>query len=257
MKSETVGRYTLPMSYDNNRWQAHRFLVWVTPLITRWRRYYRLATHHHPAVLFFYDWHRQGDQWLRDIGQGRYAISPMIGYRRYRLQYFHVEPRWSFIDAIANRVIWFIIKPTTKHIISKHCRHLSGPGTIPMTMQWLQNALTAKPFRYVLRLDIKGYYASIHRPTLLKMLHKTFQDPKLHRYFEAIVNPLVDVGTHFERSDYGIPRQSSLSGFFAALYLTPLDRHFENKTGLFYLRYNDDGVPRTLQKLTAVMLHWR
>ena len=79
----------------------------------------------------------------------------------------------------------------------------------------------------------------------------------IYRYFEAIVNPLVDVGTHFERSGYGISRQSSLSGFFAALYLTPLDRHFENKTGLFYLRYNDDGVPRTLQKLTAVMLHWR
>lgn len=36
--------------------------------------------------------------------------------------------------------------------------------------------------------------------------------------------------------------RSALSRFFAALYLKPLDRCFENREDLFYCRYNDDIV---------------
>jgi vesicle coat complex subunit len=40
----------------------------------------------------------------------------------------------------------------------------------------------------------------------------------------------------------GIPIRSSLSPFFSALYLSPLDKAFENKNGIFYIRYVDDII---------------
>jgi RNA-directed DNA polymerase len=43
-------------------------------------------------------------------------------------------------------------------------------------------------------------------------------------------------------SRYGIPRRSSLSPFFGALYLSVLDKYFEKAHEIYYVRYMDDWV---------------
>ena len=50
----------------------------------------------------------------------------------------------------------------------------------------------------------------------------------------------IDRGGWYEHPKKGIPIRSSLSGFFAALYLKPLNNAFDLRDDLFYCRYNDD-----------------
>ena len=59
-------------------------------------------------------------------------------------------------------------------------------------------------------------------------------------YLHAIVHNVIDRGGGIETPYQGLPCKSSLSSFFAALYLKPLDLLFEERSDVLYLRYNDD-----------------
>ncbi len=71
-------------------------------------------------------------------------------------------------------------------------------------------------------------------------LHQHFQDPRLQNYFTQIVNTAVTFRGNVFVPSHGIPRRSSLSPFFGALYLAALDQALEGRQGLQYFRYMDD-----------------
>jgi hypothetical protein len=73
-------------------------------------------------------------------------------------------------------------------------------------------------------------------------MNNHFDDSRLRHYFNSIVTIPVDKDAVLSLPTQGIPARSSLSPFFGALYLTPLDRAFEQRTGVFYTRYMDDVV---------------
>jgi len=120
--------------------------------------------------------------------------------------------------------------------------HLKGPSSIKYITQDIKGALNNGRYSYCLRLDIRSYYASINHRLLLDQLYKHYDDPILHYYFEAIVTTGVDCGGQVILPKCGIPIRSSLSPFFGALYLTNLDRAFENCRNIFYRRYMDDII---------------
>lgn len=88
----------------------------------------------------------------------------------------------------------------------------------------IHTALKKETYRYVIRADIKGYYASISRQKLTAQLHREYQDPRLQNYFDQIVNHAVCHDGEIFLPTHGIPRRSSLSPFLGALYLRDLDR---------------------------------
>jgi len=69
-----------------------------------------------------------------------------------------------------------------------------------------------------------------------------FDDPIVLKYLHDIITIAVDYGGQVFLPTDGIPRQSPLSPFFGALYLSALDRAFSNRKGIFYLRYMDDLI---------------
>ena len=137
-------------------------------------------------------------------------------------------------------LLFKIIKPVFPSIISKLCVHLKGPNAVPESLEKVHRALNTEAFTFCIRADIRGYYASIDHTILLGMLMVCFQDPRLQRYFEAIVTAPIDRDAVLYSHKKGIPIRGSLSPFFGALYLTPLDKAFENRKGVFYLRFMDD-----------------
>ena len=73
-------------------------------------------------------------------------------------------------------------------------------------------------------------------------MRQHFDDPRLLKYLEDIINiPIINDAIIFS-PDKGIPRRSSLSPFFGALYLSPLDQSFDKIKGVCYLRFMDDIV---------------
>ena len=91
-----------------------------------------------------------------------------------------------------------------------------------------------------MRLDIKGYYASIQHDILFKQIKNTFDDPRLVHYFDQIIHHTVYDAGNYRTPTQGIPMRSSLSPFLGALYLKPLDEAFSNRDNVFYVRYMDD-----------------
>ncbi len=105
-------------------------------------------------------------------------------------------------------------RKTVSHIISPQCFHLAGPNGVKAACSSVTNALKAKPFRYVIRGVIKGYYASIDHWILLEQLNDRFDDAILKRYFHDIVTVPIDRDGVLSLPTKGIPRRSSVSPFF-------------------------------------------
>ena len=175
---------------------------------------------------------------MSDFVAGNHRFSPLIRY------HFRDETPdvFEYRDRLMLTLLYQQIKSTFSHLISKRCLHLQGPNGVKTALTWLHNVMNAKTYHYVIRADIKGYYASIDRRILLQQTQQAFQDPRVRQYLEAIITAPIDDGGRLLTPTTGIPRRSPLSPFLAALYLTPLDQAFQNHSGVFYLRFCDDFI---------------
>lgn len=173
---------------------------------------------------------------LAALAQGTYHFSPMQQFP-YQGEIIRM---WGYLDRFMLRALLLIIKPTFAYLISPYCYHLTAGNGIKITLRHLDNALATEKFNYAMRLDIKSYYASIRHPILLAQVNQAFDDPKILNYLNAIITTAVDDGGRVFLPSQGIPRRSSLSPFFGALYLSPLDKAFAAKKGVVYLRFMDD-----------------
>jgi len=188
--------------------------------------------------VFIWDWPLQFPKRLAKFITGTYHFEPMqmISFKD------ETVTLWTYADRLFVKTLLFLIKPTFKHIISKRCLHIKGPSGVKTAILWLKNALMTGQFFYFARIDISGYYASIDRNILLGLLRKNFNDPIVLNYLEQIVTIPINQNGAILNPTLGIARRSSLSPFFGALYLSELDRVFENLSGIFWIRYMDDGI---------------
>jgi len=187
---------------------------------------------------FVWSWRSYIVTWMKEFVAGRHQFSPM---RQYQFT-GEVVRVWEYLDRLIMNLIFRIIRPTFKHIISPLCLHLTGPTAIKSITAQIKTALTTGRFNYCLRIDIRSYYASIDHQILLKQLAEHFDDSRLCHYLENIVTIGVDCNGAVFLPEKGIPLCSTLSPFFGALYLSKLDRVFEVQPGIFYRRYMDDII---------------
>ena len=121
-----------------------------------------------------------------------------------------------------------------RHIISPACHHLKGSGVIKNLTHKITDALSTGNYRYIIRTDIKSYYASIDQTLLQQMIHSHFNDQRVVRYLCDWISSPIDRGGWYEHPTKGISIRSSLSGLFAALYLKPMDKAFDHRADIFY-----------------------
>ncbi len=217
-------------------WQTSSLSIFINANLQILKRRNRSAAEQSPWWIFIYDEAKTLLQQINNFIIGEYRFQPMITYK------FPDETTisWSYSDRLFVRALLYLIKPTFKYIISPYCFHLQGPSGVKKALLLVQNALEQNTFRYFLRIDIKSYYASIERNILIGQLEKWFCDLKVRHYLQDIVNCAVIQDGAITVPTTGIPRRSSLSPFFGALYLSPLDRVFEDIKDICYVRYVDD-----------------
>ena len=108
----------------------------------------------------------------------------------------------------------------------------------------LAKSLIAEDRKWAVIADIKGCFDNINHDLLLDLVSTQVKDP-------AVINLI----KHWLTADVldfrdilpilvGVPQGESLSPLLANIYLTPLDRHFE-EMGLNFVRYADDIVVLT------------
>jgi len=168
----------------NHSWQHHN----LTAIANAWlikihKRTSALVSENSSWWSFLFHWHTHLPVWLNDFISGVYQFSPMIQYHFKD----EVVRFWCYQDRVFIKLILEIIKPTFKHIIGDRYYHLCGPNGVKKALNAIKRALELDSYQYVIRADIKGYYASIRRQILLDQLNVHYQDPRLAHYFEQIV----------------------------------------------------------------------
>ncbi len=105
----------------------------------------------------------------------------------------------------------------------------------------LKTGVVMKSYSY--KVDIRDYFNSVPVARLLPMLKNVLEDdPRLYSFLEKLLleTRVSDRGkVTVERK--GIMAGTPLSSFYADLYLSELDRHFD-AAGVIYARYSDDII---------------
>lgn len=179
---------------------------------------------------YIFTWNREIPNTIKVFIAGDYKFSPMINYR-FSDQIVTV---WEYKDKLVLMFLRKIIMPVLRRVISSNYYHLNGPTGIKKAVTSLSKSLDEGQYRYFIRADIKEYYASINRNILVKQVKSYFTDPRLLKYLENIITTAIDVGGEVKVPKLGIPRGSSLSPIFGALYLSKLDLAFKQNTGISF-----------------------
>ena len=232
------GDACLPLAFKAMQGSQQAFYQTAEVWVRRMRKCLGYANERSPWWPFIASWHDNIHRWLDDFHEGKYCFAPV---QQYKVGADTVQS-WSYLDRLIMHLIFKIIKPTFKHIVSPKCLHLSGPSIIKQATAQIKEAINSQRFQYAIRLDIRAYYASIQHPILLNQLRSQFDDPKIVTYLSDIVTVAIDKGGHVILPTKGIFRQSTLSPFFGALYLGPLDQAFANRKEIFFLRFMDDVI---------------
>jgi RNA-directed DNA polymerase len=218
------------------RWVAEPLRLFLEDSLKKLQAKKRKISENSPWWSFIHTALQNFPKQIEHFMAGEYRFEPM--------QIYNMPDEsvliWQYGDRLFVRTLLALIKPLFKHIVSPLCFHLKGPNGVKSALGWVKKGLEKENFRYFLRIDIAGYYASIDRKILVSQMKTHFNDRRMLSYLESIITiSEIKNGGVFTPTT-GIARRSSLSPFFGALYLSPLDRAFENKKGICYCRYMDD-----------------
>jgi RNA-directed DNA polymerase len=142
---------------------------------------------------------------------------------------------WTSRDALVLKALTLCL--TSVLPVSPSCTHIRGNGGAKAAIRQVASNLDQNGF--VLRTDVKSYYASIDHHMLLDRLSAHMTDRAAMNLLCQYLRRSVCAGGNYIDIERGISLGCPLSPLMAAFYLHELDQEFE-KSGLFYVRFMDD-----------------
>jgi hypothetical protein len=142
---------------------------------------------------------------------------------------------WSARDALVLKALTVVLSDILP--VSPRCTHVKGHGGAKAAVRQVMAHLPANGF--VLRTDVKSYYASIDHHLLLDRLALHIRDKAVLNLLGQYMRRTAErAGTFF---DYvrGISLGCPLSPLIGAFFLHELDQRME-RTRLCYVRFMDD-----------------
>ena len=144
---------------------------------------------------------------------------------------------WASRDALVLKALTLVL---TEHLpVSRRCAHVAGHGGAKRTVR--EVASEAKRNAFVLRTDVRSYYASIQHGLLLSRLEAFVSDRGVLDLIARYLSRTSERGGLFYEHRQGISLGCPLSPLMGAFFLGELDEAFA-KTGLFYRRFMDDVI---------------
>lgn len=150
---------------------------------------------------------------------------------------------WDAEDALVIKALTNLLGGVILPQLSSHCKHIKGNGGLKQAVMQARRHTTQ--YVYVLKSDVKRYYASMKHALIMKQFRRFVQDAVILDLLWQFLTHLDDVNGELFPCMQGIGKGSSLSPLIAALYLDELDRSLTalaEKVGGVYLRYMDDWL---------------
>jgi hypothetical protein len=144
-------------------------------------------------------------------------------------------------DRLVIRALTQVLQPVLP--ISTTCTHVKGHGGLKQAVRDTQDYLAAHPDSFVMKSDVKGYYAHIDHVIAAEQLRYCLQhEPEIHRLVWQFMRRTTEFGGNYAEVQRGLPLGASISPLLGGLYLTPMDALFQQQAGIFYRRYMDDWI---------------
>lgn len=219
------------------RWAANQMLEIGKKLFAKIHRRKKHANHNHDVHFMA----RDIDEWLPEGIQT--MIDGTYDPRCLKRHYFpdEVIDQLHLSDRIFQHILLKQLKPTFNHVMNHNCYHLDGPTGVKYATQRIRKVLGEEKPEYVLRVDIKSFYASIPHYKLVQDIKKYYHDPRVIAMLTNIITNPIDTPRGYKNPSRGIALRGPLSQFFSGIYLKPLDDAFDNMD-VTYLRYQDDII---------------
>ena len=146
---------------------------------------------------------------------------------------------WAARDVLVLKALALVLAGVLP--VSSRCTHVRGNGGAKFAVWEVRHHLAQNSF--VLRTDVKSYYASIDHLMLLDQLAVHVRDRRLLNLLGQYLRRTSERGGSFWDFEKGISLGCPLSPLMGAFYLHELDTVMEramSRGGLFYVRYMDD-----------------
>lgn len=180
---------------------------------------------------------------LTQINQQQFQLSPMQVITKANGEQVVL---WSSLDALV--IYWLVDYLTPTLPTHSLCEHIKGHQGGSSSVHRLHRFIHSSDATFVLRTDIKGYYANIHKPILLHQLRQYVDDPYILSLLSQFIYYSVDDGGWFHTPKQGIARSSPLSPLLAAFHLYCIDEYFSSIPHCRYARYMDDFIILTKKR---------
>jgi hypothetical protein len=155
-----------------------------------------------------------------------------------------------FRDRVVHHAICDVLEPVFERRAihdSYACRLGKGSHAAVARAQAL-----ARRWPYVLKCDVRRFFASVDHGVLRALLARLFKEPALL----ALLHRIIEHGPPGAPAGIGLPIGNLTSQHFANLYLGELDHHVKDRLGVRgYLRYMDDCLFFGVDKPTLHLLH--
>jgi RNA-directed DNA polymerase len=179
-----------------------------------------------------FHWAREKVGLFKQLRKRRYQFSPLQVVQKADGEIIHL---WSARDALVLKALSLLLAEVLP--ISPACTHVKGHGGLKSTVRRVHEQ---RPnYRFVLRTDVRSYYASIDHFLLMEQLAKYIKDKFILNLLWQYLHRMVEHGGLYREIQCGISRGCPLSPLIGAFFLSELDQTFQ-QDGLFYVRYMDD-----------------
>ncbi len=177
-------------------------------------------------------WAREKDTLKAALAAGRFRFGLLT---RITLADGEEVDLWSARDALVLKALTIVL---AKHLpVSTRCTHVKGHGGAKAAVRQVVARLPDN--RFVLRTDVKSYYASIDHFILLDRLAHYVKDRRVLNLLGQYLRRSSERGGEFWDYEKGISLGCPFSPLMGAFFLHELDQRME-RTGLFYVRFMDD-----------------
>jgi len=169
-----------------------------------------------------------------DLINGDFLFSPLSRFRTIDAEFIEL---WDAREALVLKAMSLVLGEHLAPVLSDRCFHLAGNGGVKAAVREAVDSL--EPGSFVMKSDVKGYYASIDHHILYQQVGQWVDDKAVMRLIWGYLNRTVCAGGNCYEVKRGISLGCPLSPLMAALYLLPLDQAMASRQDIVYIRFMD------------------